>query len=415
MISILGSFHRGTPSRCLPVSGHGNYPSGAALSYGTLCILLWLSQFVVNPQRAFAYEWATETIESNVTSNARNSSVAVDANGVVHVLYYDENESGAEQLKYAQRTGGSWTIEVLDSAKGDQTVIEFDSLMRPHIFYNDIRSGQLVHGYREGGVWNLENINRGDLRGPRSGVMALGTDNAPQVAFVDGAPHYAERTGAGWQSESLPFGILVGAISLDAQDAPIIFGSSGRLYAASQAGSSWDLSIGTPFDLVCSINIDSTTNDGSTFHLSAIRRDDFNSSVGTMMHVVYDGSSWSSTAIESGVLSSLANTSIAIDPWGLPRITYEAPAGNTGGEIVKHATFDGSGWVIDSISMPVVQSGTALAIGNDGASHVVYWSSEGSLMYATALIIPEPTSVTYLSILLTVAYFRRYRPSRPPA
>ena len=54
--------------------------------------------------------WALETVDTG--ADFINSRIDIDSNGVPHILYFDSDN---KDLKYADRIGGSWNVQTIDS------------------------------------------------------------------------------------------------------------------------------------------------------------------------------------------------------------------------------------------------------------------------------------------------------------
>lgn len=105
--------------------------------------------------------WTEELIDADGDGTSTNTgrwvSLAVLPSGEPAVAFYDE---GNEELRYAERSGGVWT-DVLVDADGDGTSITvgiYPSLAilssgEPAIAYYDATGGELRYAERSGGTW----------------------------------------------------------------------------------------------------------------------------------------------------------------------------------------------------------------------------------------------------------------------
>ncbi len=364
-------------------------------------------------------EWQLETIAAGVSAEARNSALAIDSTGMIHVLYYDELGSNQFVLKHTVKTAAGWNTEVIDQAKGDPPVMRFDSAGRLHIAYSHIVGREYIrYGVLDNGVWSLENVHSPDIRG-RNPLLEFDSHEQPHIAFNDNgglgsAAFYATRSGSGWTLEQVGLAIEgasfnPGAMGFDLQDKPFLFGNLGNsgFRVASRGSSTWSISgsLGPPLTRP---NMSGTGADAAgNFHVAGVTfgpTDD-------LYYLVGKDASWSNQRIEHTGPIGLSNTSIALGLDGWPRISYEVDTDGSGRTRIKHAFYTGSQWITEFVSSDVaVQSGTSLAVDDFGASHMVYWAEDGRLVHATAFV-PEPT--TWLMAVCGMLMLLVFRKSIP--
>lgn len=132
--------------------------------------------------------WSIEVFESQ---GGTDVGIAVDALGRPHISYMGAGET----LKYAVRNGGSWSIEVADSADaptGWYTSIDTDSQNRPHISYwqvfnrgnvNDPTRGHLKYATRlANGQWSREYVDLASVSIEPS--IAVDEQDRPRIAYL---------------------------------------------------------------------------------------------------------------------------------------------------------------------------------------------------------------------------------------
>lgn len=131
-------------------------------------------------------------------------SLAVDADGHVHVAYY----GGANDLKYAFFNGISWSTATLDDSgekAGDYASMAVDAGGQPRIAYHyrhDINDGGLRFAQLNGGLWSIATVQwdfANDLVGLEPS-LALDPAGHPHIAYFP--DRYARWTGAAWAIES---------------------------------------------------------------------------------------------------------------------------------------------------------------------------------------------------------------------
>jgi len=262
LIEVVDSpgFVRGDTSLALDSSGNLHLVYFNALSsmvrYGT--------------RRAAGGPWNLSDIDRGLDEG--HNRLAVDRFGVVHLVYVSDNGT----LRYARRTTGFWTREIVDPfvLLARYASIAVDGNGRPHLAYYG--NGRLRYAFRSGGFWSTEVV---DLRDFVGWFASIGTDPSgePHIAYYDSirrSLNYAVRSGTAWSTEVVD--------------------------AAGDAG--WDVSLLVDRDGVSHIS-----------YYARISAD--------LRYATGQPGGWDiQVADEPGVVGW--SSSVALDPAGLPRITY---------------------------------------------------------------------------------------------
>ncbi|HKZ93006.1 MAG TPA: hypothetical protein VJ249_00295 [Candidatus Bathyarchaeia archaeon] len=185
--------------------------------------------------------WSIDTVDS---AGEGWPSLALDSSNNPHISYYNSTEG----LKYARWTGSAWNIEVADSTNGRYTSIALDSSDNPHISYRG-DGNAVMHARKSGGTWNIETVDSTPDGTAGTGTsIALDSGNNPHISY-QGWPglRYAEKSGSSWINETVDsygdFGAW-NSIAIDSSDNPNIAyrdDSNGRLRYAMWTGSAWNL------------------------------------------------------------------------------------------------------------------------------------------------------------------------------
>lgn len=130
--------------------------------------------------------WTHELIASSYTDYAKDTSIAVDSAGNVHISYYeyldDLWESG--NLRYATKVLGSWQITTVDNSgyAGSYSSIAVAAPGSVRISYYDTVNDELKYATDASGQWSTETVTNGD--GPTS--IALDQYYGVHIIFRQG-------------------------------------------------------------------------------------------------------------------------------------------------------------------------------------------------------------------------------------
>lgn len=153
--------------------------------------------------------WSAVTVQA--TNVGSHCDIAVDANGIPHIIYQETNNFPYLKLKYATKINGLWvTTYVNDLIYSCQapTVcpsIAIDASGKPHVAYH-VGATALKYAYLNGGLWNNEVAN--SIVGKYSSTaITFDKEGHPIILYYGGEYPYAgprmnRRIGTGlWEFE----------------------------------------------------------------------------------------------------------------------------------------------------------------------------------------------------------------------
>jgi hypothetical protein len=181
--------------------------------------------------------WRHELVDDSSDSGWGNS-IAIDAQGNLHVSYGAQRGLGAQKLVYANFSNDQWQITDL-GVDGTDTVLKLDQYGQPHIAYGGANTIQ--HAWNDGAGWHFEDT--GLSSGPYRHDFALDSNDRAHLAFsrnYDGH-YYGTNEYGNWESTLLDTGNSTPiAIAIDSQNHPhVAAGVAGSVVYYRYDGAGW--------------------------------------------------------------------------------------------------------------------------------------------------------------------------------
>ena len=156
-------------------------------------------------------DWVTTDIQSS-GHDGWDINVAIDSTGSPHVLAVDPSQFGSQNgLEYATLDGGAWTVEKVGTGRlpyefGND--IALDSQDRPHIVWFDSQTQDLKYALRDSGGWTISTVDSaGDVG--RYPSLTLDRDGNPVVSYYQtlsessGVIKLARWDGSQWNTQRI--------------------------------------------------------------------------------------------------------------------------------------------------------------------------------------------------------------------
>ncbi len=177
------------------------------------------SQTMTNELRYVAVGVSNSVVQSQVADEGcwYSTAVAVDGNGIPHLVYYQQTGAQAGILKYAKRMNQAWVVETIDAVgdAGRFLSLAVTAAGVPHISYshaplvneqnvNEQNEVAIRYAVKEGETWQIQTVATMDKSHFFAGQSAIALDlsGQPQIAFNDGSAQaimYAWSTANSWQ------------------------------------------------------------------------------------------------------------------------------------------------------------------------------------------------------------------------
>ena len=146
-------------------------------------------------------DWTIETVDTSADIG-RSTGIALDSSGNPHIVYGDDD---AGSVKYATRSGGSWTIEVIEASIGRQRTpygIAIDSNGVPHVCYGQAGDqDQVKYANRSGGSWSTEIVDATVGSYPYCDI-AVDDSDVPYISYLNGANVKCAYKNGSWTIET---------------------------------------------------------------------------------------------------------------------------------------------------------------------------------------------------------------------
>jgi hypothetical protein len=242
----------------------------------------------------------------------------------------------------------------------------------------------------QAGDWNIYTVDSpGKIRGYVS--IALDSDDYPHMSYynisihdpTDGDLRYAKWVGSNWSIETVDFNGDVGhtnSMTLDSNGYPHIGyydNTNNDLKYARWDGSAWAIETVDSYGKVGmhpSIAIDSNSYPHISYliqiHVGGVGHYE-------VKHATWDGAAWIIETVDTNVW---LETSLALDSHDFPHISYHDAIGLD----LKYAKWTGSAWSIEIVDSPgILQDFSSLALDSRDFPHIGYYDgTNDDLKYA---------------------------------
>lgn len=327
---------------------------------------------------------ATEVVDGFANSGT-TSSLAIDADGNLHVAYRATNGESAP-LRYAAKVGGQWqTPEKIHSQARVDFAVAVDAAGQPAVAFA-LGLGE-VHVKRwQGDAWQDDALGKVAVAGSRF-AMGLDPDDALRLVWRDG---YAVWNGTAWtatdtgpDSDAIAPSVLVGTESGRSAWVTRRYpgGNSnvgvGEWDGASLVGQARSLPVNPAQPVLSRLSFN-----GSEFHFAFI---DTGTSTKTIRIDIGRSLDWAAgtSLVASGRIVDFAIVELGAGAGGNFLIAYL----DEGDGSVNYAVGDGEGaWTVHSLAQPGVVTGEISAgVDPAGGVHVFFHDGDnGALLHAYA-------------------------------
>jgi len=168
-------------------------------------------------------DWHQETIDDDGAGSW--TSLEIDADGALHVTY---STPGVVELRYATNGSGAWTTEVLEGEgnPGAWTSLALDADGAAHVSFQFTSRGDLGYASNASGEWVLETVDWPGQTGAYSS-LALDAGGGVHIAYLDQtvfAVRYATNATGAWMTQTIDDDGTLPALAIDS------FGTEHLLY-----------------------------------------------------------------------------------------------------------------------------------------------------------------------------------------
>jgi hypothetical protein len=153
--------------------------------------------------------WTAEVAADDTGSDIEKFiSLAFDAADSPHISFHDSSYS-AINLKYAHKTGATWSMSVVDvlpvGITGLYNSIAIDTSGKPHISYYNYYNSSLWYASWNGSTWDKVAVDSGNSAGLYTS-LALDALNHPHICYTDEINYYVKYAtfdGSAWSVQTL--------------------------------------------------------------------------------------------------------------------------------------------------------------------------------------------------------------------
>jgi outer membrane protein assembly factor BamB len=332
--------------------------------------------------------WYVTQVDSGQNAG-RFSSLAVEGSGVIHIAYYDLSTG---TLAYASSlTGLWWTKETIDAPGGDYLSLALDTAGHAHIAYRDEGQSILKFASNASGGWVTEQVDAGEDVG-RYCSLVLDQDGVPQISYYDAtnaALKRAFQSDRGWNSQVVDSGgnIVQCRVAVDAEDhVHVAYADRSDVavrYANNVTGS-WVIetvdATGANYPYTYPMV---AVDDAGHAHLAYVRQPE-----GDVIYATNATGQWEFETVAEGAGVGMSDIGgIALEGDGAAHISYNTAIDNypqPPTSIMNYATNSSGSWVSETVDTwtQATSADTGLALDQNGQPRLAYYRPDG-LIYAS--------------------------------
>ncbi len=335
-------------------------------------------------------KWVTESVDEQ-GDVGEQSSIAVDAEGFVHIAYFDDTNG---TLNYANNVDG-WETTVVDnssSSVGMNPSLALDSEGKAHISYYDEVNQDLRYATNAGGEWVVDSRDTGGNVGMFSS-LSLDSNDGVHIVYLSSISmnlKYTSNSGGDWiinlvdNSGNVQSKI---ATDIDSNDTVhVMYYRGGELIHANQTTTGWAWE---------SVESSDQLGEGISMHIDGndvIYVTYYNTFSSTLKYIRNIGGVWNtSESIESEGQGGVGSA-ISVDGNGNERITYV----DTVHGVLKYAERRNGVWMYQKVDLGGVGKVISMDVDASGRAHISYFDPVSKdLRYATSITVPSvPLNLT---------------------
>lgn len=265
--------------------------------------------------------WTIETVDSRVL----DTSLDIDSSGTSHIAYYNYFYA---DLMYAVKTDSGWNIETVDSAGsvGDWVSIAVDSYGNPHISYHDRTNRDLKYAVKIGSSWIIETVDSVGYTGHYTSIVVDSNDD-PHISYTTSNYYgnsnilkYAVKKAGVWNIEAVDWSGDVGrfsSIDIDSVDNPHISYWDFKYFDlkfASKSSGTWIIEVVDSINDVGALG-DLSIGSSDEPYIVYIDRSNYD-----LKFAVKSGGIWDIEVLDSGLVFGQAT--IELDSTNNPHVGY---------------------------------------------------------------------------------------------
>jgi len=333
--------------------------------------LLTLFLLLLGPCLLTANDWHFGYVD---TVAATQSDMAIDHDGVIHVVYYKETGWPWTSI-YAVQDGSGWSTSEIMGSDGLHS-IAVDANNQPHISVR-VNGGQLLYTTSSASGWNTVKVDTADYFHHQS--IAVDADGHIHISYVGGLfDHYLKYAcfdGSSWTTQIVDSSGMVGdgnVLVIDNNNHPHILygdGNHNTMKYCFYDGSAWQF---TQFEMN-NYHDGGMALDGNNYpHIC------YKNSNNDLAYMYFDGSSWHEQVVDPAPASgeTAKYSSICLDSQGRPHIAF-GKSSDWMHFYLYHAYSDGANWQVEAVDTTVgIQTSNAVParIAVDGSDnlHIIY-------------------------------------------